>query len=157
MATGIVLLVCFIAGFFFVVKFIVPAIIRRKALLFLEDILFPQGESQKDRVVTVFNVITGNRFSRAEAINYFIKTKGRQFLSLGNEEFSFYAKLYLKTRPAIDLTYFEKVKFHEMFINYPRNFEVKEPNLTDNSEMPEKPEVHSKPTLVYSKERERAS
>ena len=152
MATGLVVLVFLIAGYLLVKKFIFPSIIRWRALLFLENILFPHGEVQKDKVVTIFDVITGNRFSREQAINYFIKSKGRQLLTSGNEEFPFWAKSYLKTRPAIDLTYFEKVKFHETFINYPKSFEVSESNLTNNSEL-EKPVVHPKPTLVYSKER----
>ena len=157
MAAGVIILVVLIAGYFVVDKFIIPAFIRKRALSFLENILFPQGESQKDKVITVFNVITGSRFSRENAINYFIKTKGNQLFSLGNEEFPFCAKLYLKTRPAIDLTYFEKVKFHEMFINYPKNFEVSEPDLTGNSGITEKPVTHTKPTLVYSKNRKYVS
>ena len=153
MATGVIILVSLIAGFFLVNKFIIPAIIRRRAISFLENILFPQGEGQKDKVISVFNIITGNRFPREKALNYFVKTKGRQLFSLGNEEFSLCAKLYLKTRPAIDLTYFEKVKFHETFINYPKSFEITESNSKNNSEILEKPVVHPKPTLVYSKER----
>ena len=153
MATGVIVLALLIAVFFLVKIFIVPSIIRWRALLFLENILFPHGEGQKDKVFTIFNVITGNRFSREQAINYFIKTKGHQLLTLGNEEFSFWAKLYLNIKPVIDLTYFEKVKFHETFINYPKSFEITESNSKNNSEILEKPVVHPKPTLVYSKER----
>ena len=156
MAIVITLLALLIAGFFFM-KFILPVIIRWKALAFLEKILFPQGESQKDKVIAVFNVITGNRFSKERAIRYFLKTKGRQLLSLGNIEFSFCAKSYLKTQPSIDLTYFEKVKFHETFINYPKSFEISESNLTHDIETHEEPIEHPKPTLVYSKGREQAS
>ena len=153
MDTWIIVSVVLIVGFFIAVKFIIPAIIKWKALKFLEKVLFPQGENQKDKVIAVFNIITDNRFSKEAAVKYFLKTKGRQFLSLGNIEFSYCAKSYIKTQPSIDLTYFEKVKFHETFINYPKNFEVSESNSNDS----EKPVAHPKPVLIYSKEREQAS
>jgi len=106
---------------FIIMKIVVPKNDKKRAIKALEKILFPNGESQKNKVVEVFKKITQRQFTEEEILDFFIKEKGIQFMSI-NTEFSSSLKKYLMRPTLVELNYFEKVKFHETFINYPRNF-----------------------------------
>ena len=152
MSKGIIL-VFLIACSIVMIKFIVQAILKCRAAAILNKILFPLGESQKRKVIATFNAITNSRFSPEEIVDYFIKTKGRQMFFSGDKKFSNSIKSYLNIPTIIDLDYFEQVKFHKIFINYPNNIDVPELSLSYYTETFEQPIVNPKPTLVYRRER----
>ena len=106
---------------FLITRIIVPRVNTRRALETLDEILFPDGESQKNKVIETFKKITKQQFSEEEILDFFIKEKGIQLMSI-DTDFSDSVKKYLMKPTLVELNYFEKVKFHETFINYPRNF-----------------------------------
>jgi hypothetical protein len=103
---------------------------RSKASETLENILFPEGNIQKRKVIDAFNTITNEDYSNEEILDFFMKEKGLQLISI-NTDLPPSVKKYIRKDTLIDLNYFERVKFHEVFINYPRNFEVRK---IENSE-----------------------
>jgi hypothetical protein len=103
---------------------------RSKAYETLENILFLGGETQKNKVIDEFNKITNTNYSNEEILDFFMKEKGLQLISI-DADLSSEVKKYIRKDTLIDLNYFERVKFHQAFINYPRNFEVRK---IENSE-----------------------
>jgi hypothetical protein len=97
---------------------------RSKASETLENILFPEGNIQKRKVIDAFNTITNETYSNEEILDFFMKEKGLQLISI-DADLSSEVKKYIRKDTLIDLNYFERVKFHKTFINYPRNFEVR--------------------------------
>jgi len=94
---------------------------RRKPSEILEDILFPQGNIQKRFVIDSFKKVTNQNFLDKEILDFFMKEKGLQMIYI-NSEIASNVKKYVKKPTLIDLNYFERVKFHEVFFNYPLNF-----------------------------------
>ena len=106
---------------FIIMKIVVPKMNKKRAVKALDEILFPNGNSQKNKVIAAFKKITQRQFSENEMLDFFIKEKGIQLMSI-NVDFSSSLKKYLMKPTLVELNYFEKVKFHETFINYPQNF-----------------------------------
>ena len=118
---------------FIIIKIAVPKINKKRAYKALDKILFPNGNSQKNKVIDAFRKITQRKFTNEEILDFFIKEKGIQFMSI-DPDFSSFLKKYLMIPTLVELNYFEKVKFHETFINYPRNFETVNSKI-ENSEI----------------------
>jgi len=111
-----------IAGIFLIiVKIVRPGLKKKRAAKTLEEIFFPNGESQKNKMILTFRKIIQRQFTEEEILDFFIKEKGIQLMSI-NTDFPTSLKKYLMRPTLIELNYFEKVKFHETFINYSRNF-----------------------------------
>jgi hypothetical protein len=103
-----------------------PAIIRKKAQASLDRLIFPQGEAQKQAMMETFHGFTKERFSDDQIMDYFMKIKGLQNLSISSKT-EFWIKKYLKSPTKIKLNYFEQVKFYELFMNFPPQMEIKAP------------------------------
>ena len=94
-----------------------PLIVKLKAQGTLQKIIFPEGNSQKREILDIFHDFTNRRFSDDQLLDYFIKIKGLQNMSLGYNS-SYWIKKYLLSPTEIKLNYFEQVKFYEMFLNF---------------------------------------
>src|SRR5690606_18404448 len=97
---------------------LLPIIVRKKAHGSLHKVIFPGGETQKQSVLNTFHGFTKERFSDDQIMDYFMKIKGLQNLSLGSST-NFWVKKYLLSPTKIKLNYFEQVKFYELFMNFP--------------------------------------
>ena len=84
---------------------------------YLNDSLFPLGEVQKKMVIKVFHKITENKYTDKQALDYFIKEKGLQLMSI-TPGTPLKIKYYLARPTSVQLTYFERVEFHKAFIDY---------------------------------------
>ncbi|MCL2073850.1 MAG: hypothetical protein FWH18_08015 [Marinilabiliaceae bacterium] len=71
----------------------------------------------RKEVVDTFHAITANRFSEEEAIDYFMKEKGLQLMSI-TPGTPLKLKYFLALPTKVELTFFEKVKFNEAFLSY---------------------------------------
>ena len=89
----------------------------QRGKVYLDKSFFPLGEVQKKMVIKVFHNITTNKYTDKQAIDYFIKEKGLQFMSI-NPGTPLKIKYYLARPTLVQLTYFERVEFHKTFINY---------------------------------------
>ena len=121
MAYWIFLIAVFVGTLFFFIKYSALQNKRIKPSEVLEKILFPSGNAQKKGVIEEFKKITSQNFSDDEIIDFFLKEKGLQLISI-NIDFSPSVKKFIFKPTMIDLNYFERVKFHEMFLNYPKVF-----------------------------------
>ena len=133
---------------FIIIGVAIPKINKKRAYKALEKIIFPHGEYQKIKVIEVFKKITQRKFTEEEIVDFFIKEKGIQFMSI-NVDFSESLKKYLMRPTLVELNYFEKVKFHETFINYPRNFI---PMKIENSETLFELKSENKTSIFFAKE-----
>ena len=88
-----------------------------RAKVYLNNSLFPLGEVQKKTIIRVFHKITANKYTDKQAIDYFVKEKGLQFMSV-TPGTPLKIKYYLAQPTLVQLTYFERVEFHKAFINY---------------------------------------
>ena len=115
----IIILVVISFGLFYylLTRVIIPMIMIRKAKSYLYKLLFPLGEVQKKVVIKEFHKITTNKYTDNQAIDYFIKEKGLQLMSI-TPELPYRIKYYLSRKTSAQLTYFERVEFHKTFINY---------------------------------------
>jgi len=105
--------------------------IKRNAVsMKLEELLFPLGNAQKRKVIEAFGGITQHDYSDEEILDFFMKEKGLQ-LSYLNSDLSPAVIKFINKPTMIDLNFFERVKFHETFINYPKNFEFR---LVENAD-----------------------
>ena len=144
--SGVVILMGFTSWFW---KKGVLLIAEKKAIKDLQRRLFPNGEEQKQKVLTTMEKITKKRFPEALMIDYFLKIKGLQIINM-NDPVDFWTKKYLMTPTKMKLNYFEQVKFYETFLNYPDDLDKiiiptgneeeteKEPNLFDEKELSKK-------------------
>ena len=107
---------------FWLYKRLFPAIIKQRAQADLYKVIFPKGEEQKQKVLEIFHEFTNHRFNDEQILDYFIKIKGLQNLSVCVKT-SFWIRRYLLSPTDIKLNYFEQVRFYEMFINYPKSFD----------------------------------
>ena len=123
MATWIINLAIIAGAFFVIVRFVLPGINKKRADKALNEILFPNGDSQKSKVIEAFKKITKRQFTNDEILDFFTKEKGMQLMSI-NPDFQESLKKYILKPTLVELNYFERVKFHETFINYPKNFET---------------------------------
>ena len=113
----IIILLAFAATLaFFILRRVFPALVRRKATMLLDVILFPDGSSQKQEVINNFRQITNHRFNTDELLDYYYKIKGIRTLS-GSCRWSFTLKKYLFTPTNIKLTYFEQCRFYDTFLH----------------------------------------
>lgn len=101
---------------FFILRRVFPALVRKKAIMLLDVILFPNGSSQKQEVINKFRQITNHRFNTDELLDYYYKIKGIRTLG-GTCRWSFTLKKYLFIPTNIKLTYFEQCRFYETFLH----------------------------------------
>ena len=113
----LIFIISCLAIFFLVKKWLFPLIMSMMGKNYLYKKLFFQGESQKQDVLEKFHDITENKFTDSQVIDFFMKEKGLQLLSV-TPGIPLMVKYYLSNHPKITLSYFEKVKFHEIFIDY---------------------------------------
>ncbi|MDR2927784.1 MAG: hypothetical protein LBV41_06250 [Cytophagaceae bacterium] len=132
---------------FIIMKIAFPHIKREKANKILEEKLFPNGELQKNKVINAFRKLTTQQFSDEQIIDFFMKEKGLQMILI-DEELPVSVAKYVRKPTMIDLNYFERIKFHETFINYPCGFEVRK---VENSQTLFKEVVVSKGKVVLAK------
>jgi len=124
--------------FFYYNKFIFPKIAISKSFSTLFDMLFPKDTDNKEKTLSVFNVITNNRYTEQQMIDFFIKTKGLQILISRGDKLSNLLKNFFNQPTAIQLDYFEQIKFHKAFINFPKKIELPvEKELTIKNEIKE--------------------
>ncbi len=83
----------------------------------LEKRLFPEGESQKKEILSRMITLTKSKYTNELLLDYFIKIKGLQTISLLGP-INFWTKKYLLSPTKVKLNYFEQVRFYEMFLNY---------------------------------------
>jgi len=114
---SIIIVVCIVVICLLLIKIFYPYFMRKRGKRYLYKKLFYQKEEQKNEVIRKFHEITGNRYTDNQAIDFFMKEKGLQLLSV-TPGAPLILKYYLSNTPKALLTYFEKVKFHEAFINY---------------------------------------
>ncbi len=140
------------ASCFWFCRQLLPAIIRKKAQGTLHKVIFPEGETQKLAVLKTFHGFTKERFSDEQIMDYFMKIKGLQNLSIGSST-NFWVKKYLLSPTKIKLNYFEQVKFYEVFMNFPAGKASSPPIIemknNSNAKEQEKPfnKVQPKPFL----------
>lgn len=92
---------------------------ERKTIERLSNILFPSGEDQMNETLDGIAEITQNRFTRDEILDYYLKIKGLQIIDLHAQSDSGIRDFLMKpTR--VRLSYFEQVKFYEIYLNYPQ-------------------------------------
>ncbi len=85
----------------------------------LINILFPLGESQMNETLNDIDEMTQKRFKREEILDYYLKIKGLQIIDLhANSDGGI--RRFLMKPTKIRLTYFEQVKFYEIYLNYPQ-------------------------------------
>ena len=125
-----IFLTAIFAGIVLLIKKRMPQQKKDKASDILENVLFPEGNVHKRKVIEAFNKITNNNYSDEEILDFFMKEKGLQLISI-NVYLPSSVKKFIRKDTLIDLNYFERVKFHELFINYPLNLEVQK---IENSE-----------------------
>ncbi|GAO27964.1 hypothetical protein JCM15548_13 [Geofilum rubicundum JCM 15548] len=89
----------------------------------MHAVIFPEGEAQKQAVMKTFHGFTKERFSDDQIMDYFMKIKGLQNLSISSKT-DFWVKKYLLSPTKIKLNYFEQVKFYELFMNFPPKVEA---------------------------------
>lgn len=92
---------------------------EKKTLQRLSDILFPLGETQKDETLNDMNEMTQGRFAREDLLDYYLKIKGLHIIDLHSHSDSGIRK-FLMRPTKIRLSYFEQVKFYEIYLNYPQ-------------------------------------
>jgi hypothetical protein len=120
------LFVAFVSCFWFC-RQLLPAIVKRKAHGTLHKVIFPEGETQKQEVLKTFHGFTKERFSDDQIMDYFMKIKGLQNMSIGSTT-NFWVKKYLLSPTKVKLNYFEQVKFYELFMNFPAGKASSPPN-----------------------------
>lgn len=85
----------------------------------LVAILFPSGGDQIDETVRDIDEMTHGRFTREEILDYYLKIKGLQIIDLHSHADNGIRK-FLMEPTKVRLTYFEQVKFYEIYLNYPQ-------------------------------------
>jgi len=113
----IILIGCIVVLCFLLFKIFYPIVMRVRGKRFLYKKLFFHNEATRNEVLSKFHEITGRRFTNSQAIDFFMKEKGLQLLSV-TPGTPLILKYYLSKSPKAVLTYFEKVRFHETFIMY---------------------------------------
>ena len=117
MKIKVIIIISCLGLYFIVKKWLFPLIMSIMGKNYLYKKLFFKGESQREEVLEKFHKITGNKFTDSQAIDFFMKEKGLQLLSI-TPGTPLKVKYYLANDTKISLSYFEKVKFHETFIEY---------------------------------------
>lgn len=107
-----------VASVFWFYRQLLPVIVKSKAHGTLHKVIFPKGEIQKQDVLKTFHSFTKHRFTDDQILDYFLKIKGLQNLSLSSKT-DFWVRKYLLSPTKIKLNYFEQVKFYELFMNFP--------------------------------------
>ena len=117
MKIKVIIIISCLALYFLVKRWVFPLIMSMLGKKYLYKKLFFKGETQKQEVLEKFHNITGHKFTDAQAIDFFMKEKGLQLLSVTPGS-PLKVKYYLANDTKISLSYFEKVKFHETFIEH---------------------------------------
>jgi len=117
MKTAIIVLVSCVFFYFLVIRLLFPLIMSFMGKIYLRKKLFHSGNMQKTEILEKFHEITENKYNDKQAIDYFMKEKGLQFL-LVTPNAPLILKYYLSNSTKVNLTFFEKVKFHEFVIKY---------------------------------------
>ena len=113
----IYILIIGVVIYYLLKRVIIPLRMIHKGKVHLNKSFFPLGEVQKKTVIRVFHKITENKYTDKQAIDYFIKEKGLQFMSV-TPGAPLKIKYYLARPTLVQLTYFERVELHKAFINY---------------------------------------
>ena len=113
----LLIVIALIAFYFLLKKVIIPIVMIQKAKTYLHKSLFPHGDIQKNIVIKEFHKITSNKYNDKQAIDFFVKEKGLQLMSI-TPGTPLRIKYYLARPTLVRLTYFERVEFHKTFINY---------------------------------------
>ena len=92
---------------------------EKKTLQRLSDILFPLGETQREETLNDMNEMTQGRFQREDLLDYYLKIKGLQIIDLHSNSDGGIRRFLMKPTK-IRLSYFEQVKFYEIYLNYPQ-------------------------------------
>ncbi len=92
---------------------------EKNTLQRLSDILFPLGESQKDETLNDMNEMTQGRFTREDLLDFYLKIKGLHTIDLHSNSDGGIRR-FLMRPTKIRLSYFEQVKFYEIYLNYPQ-------------------------------------
>lgn len=111
---------------FFIFRYSFRQVIKRKAIPQLDAILFPDGLSQKAIITNKLKELTHDRFSEEQTLDYFMKIKGLQVVTLSQRS-NFWIRKYLFSPTTIKLNYFEQVNFYKLFLNYPSTAETPTP------------------------------
>lgn len=119
MVLEIIVILVVIVAIVFVISFFYKRWLYRRAVERLEAILFPSGESQIEETVNDINEMTHGRFTREEILDYYLKIKGLQIIDLHSNADNGIRK-FLMQPTMVRLTYFEQVKFYEIYLNYPQ-------------------------------------
>lgn len=83
------------------------------------EILFPQGEEQRNAILSEMEEFTQDKYSRNDLLDYYLKIKGLQIIDLhANGDVGI--RHYLLQPTQVKFNFYEKVKFYEKYLNYPQ-------------------------------------
>ena len=115
----IILILCVVVAIIIIERVFYTRWLENEAVMRLIRILFPSGEEQMENTINDIDEMTHGRFSRDEILDYYLKIKGLQITDLhSNSDSSI--RSYLMKPTKVRLTYFEQVKFYEIYLNYPQ-------------------------------------
>jgi len=83
------------------------------------NLIFPDGNTQKETTLDDIMSLTKGRFNRDDLLDYYLKIKGLQILDLHTSEDK-YISTYLMKPTKIRLNYYEQVLFYERYLNLPQ-------------------------------------
>lgn len=115
----LILILCVVVAIFFIARKFYTRWMENEAIARLIGILFPSGDEQMENTINDIDEMTHGRFTRDEILDYYLKIKGLQITDLhSNADSSI--RSYLMKPTKVRLTYFEQVKFYEIYLNYPQ-------------------------------------
>ncbi len=115
----LLLILCVFIAIFFIARNFYFRWLENEAIVRLIKILFPSGDEQMENTINDIDEMTHGRFTRDEILDYYLKIKGLQITDLhSNADSSI--RSYLMKQTKVRLTYFELVKFYEIYLNYPQ-------------------------------------
>jgi len=83
------------------------------------NLIFPDGNTQKETTLDDIMSLTKGRFNRDDLLDYYLKIKGLQILDLHTSGDK-YISTYLMKPTKIRLNYYEQVLFYERYLNLPQ-------------------------------------
>ncbi len=119
MVFEVILILCVLVATFFIARNFYVRWTENDAITRLSEILFPSGDEQMENTINDIDEMTHGRFTRDEILDYYLKIKGLQITDLHSNADSG-IRSYLMKPTKVRLTYFEQVKFYEIYLNYPQ-------------------------------------
>ena len=92
---------------------------EQEAITKMCDLIFPEGQSQRESTIDDIVTLTKGRFNREDILDYYLKIKGLQILDL-HANSDKYISNYLLEPTKIRLNYYEQVIFYERYLNLPQ-------------------------------------